>query len=412
MEFYIRQAMLSAGARVLKGVLASVGRGRRATPLLCSNRHVAHRMNSVGLRSKTLRTVLGDVTFTRSGYVCPICGRRRYPGDEALGIAGTVYSPGARRLCSLAGSDSPFDQAAERLVWYSGLHFGGKELERLAEKTGAVVQAWAARQGALALAGAQSQEPVSTLYVSFDGTGVPMRRAELKGIRGKNGPARTREVKLGCVFTQTGLDEQGRAVRDENTTSYVGAIEESRDFGHRIGQEALRRGMASAKRVVAITDGAAYNKTILDEHFPHAIRILDLYHAREHLAAFVRDVVRQDLKDPLHGRLAELLERGDIESMVEQLHGLLPRSGPRRRQGLKEIAYFRRNAPAMRYGRFRQQGLFVGSGVVEAGCRTLVGQRLKNSGMFWSVQGANAIISLRCCIASHRFEDFWEDQAA
>jgi hypothetical protein len=328
-----------------------------------------------------------------------------------LGIAGTVYSPGARRLCSRAGSDWAFDHAAESLLWYAGLHFDGKEVERVAEGTGMVVDDWMARQGALALAAPQAAERPRTLYVSFDGTGVPMRRAELKNVRGKNGKARTREAKLGCVFTQTAVDEKGRPVRDESSTTYVGAIEESRDFGHRIRQEALRRGMAQAGRVATLTDGAAYNKTILQEHFPHAIQILDLYHAREHLAKFFRDVLRRDLKSPLHHRLRESLNSGKIEELIQQLQSLLPRSGSRRREGLKEIAYFRRNAHAMRYDDFHRQGLFVGSGVIEAGCRTLVGQRLKNSGMFWSLHGANALIALRCCILSRRFEDFWEAQA-
>jgi hypothetical protein len=410
MEFYIRQAMLSAGARVLGQVLDLVGRGRRATPLLCANNHMAHPMDSIGLRSKTVRTILGEVEFTRSGYVCPICGQRRYPGDELLGIVGAVYSPGARRLCSQAGSDFAFGHAGKSLLWYAGLHFDDKEVERVAERTGVVVEAWMARQRALALAGPETEESPDTLYVSFDGTGVPMRRAELGGVKGKNGKARMREAKLGCVFTQTAEDEEGRPVRDESSTTYTGAIEESRDFGARIHQEALRRGMARAGRVVVITDGAAYNKTIIDEHFPHAVQILDLYHAREHLADFFRDVLRRDLKSPLHRRLRNLLDAGQIEALLEEMAALLPRSGARRRDGLKQIAYFRRNAHAMRYAEYRRQNLFVGSGVIEAGCRTLVGQRLKNSGMFWSVRGANAIIALRCCIFSNRFEDFWEAQ--
>jgi hypothetical protein len=70
--------------------------------------------------------------------------------------------------------------------------------------------------------------------------------------------------------------------------------------------------------------------------------------------------------------------------------------------------YFQRNAERMRYPAFRRQGLFVGSGVVEAGCKTLIAARLKRSGMFWTVRGANAIIALRCCRFSGKFEDYWE----
>jgi len=78
----------------------------------------------------------------------------------------------------------------------------------------------------------------------------------------------------------------------------------------------------------------------------------------------------------------------------------------------KERGYFRGNAERMRYAKFRSQGLFVGSGVVEAGCKIIFGQRLKLSGMHWTVRGANAIIALRCCQLSGRWEEFWESRAA
>ena len=72
------------------------------------------------------------------------------------------------------------------------------------------------------------------------------------------------------------------------------------------------------------------------------------------------------------------------------------------------IEYFELNRERMRYGKFRQAGLFTGSGVIEAGCKTVIGGRLKQSGMWWTVRGANAIISLRCSLLSNRYEDHWE----
>jgi hypothetical protein len=77
-------------------------------------------------------------------------------------------------------------------------------------------------------------------------------------------------------------------------------------------------------------------------------------------------------------------------------------------EALKEAEYFATNATRMRYPEFREKGLFVGSGVVEAGCKSVIGSRLKRSGMFWTVRGANAIIALRCCRINGRFEDYWE----
>ena len=77
-----------------------------------------------------------------------------------------------------------------------------------------------------------------------------------------------------------------------------------------------------------------------------------------------------------------------------------------------EADYFERNAARMRYPQFRRQHLFVGSGVIEAGCKTVIGSRLKQSGMFWTVRGANAILALRCCHINNRFEDYREARRA
>jgi len=229
--------------------------------------------------------------------------------------------------------------------------------------------------------------------------------------RGVDHKAKTRAAKIGCVFTQTTLDKDGRPVRDEASTTYVGAIENSTDFGHRIHQEAVRRGLHQARRVFVLCDDQAYNRTIHDEHFAKAPRIVDHQHAREHLAAFFREVARRPVGGPDHERCYGALDEGRIEDLLADFKTMLPASGARRKKGLREMGYFRRNIEMMRYGEFRRQGLFIGSGVVESSCRTIVGKRLKQPGMFWSLAGANAILALRCCILSNRFDDFREDRA-
>jgi hypothetical protein len=417
LEIFIRSQSLDFGATILQKALEGVGEGRRDEPLVCANNHLPCRMESQGRQTKTVRTVLGPISFTRSTFRCPQCGAIRHPGDEALGVIGTGFSPGVRRMMARAGSQESFEMASQDLHFYARVEAGAKDVERMAEKTGAQVADWMARQASLALgspAACEPVEPQQTLYVSFDGTGIPMRGSELRGVKGKgeDGRAHTREVKLGCVFTQTKLDTQGFPERDPASTTFVGAIESSADFGNRLHAEAVRRGVRQASRVVALTDGAAYNKTIIAEHFPHATHVIDLYHAREHLTEFIRDAARQPVHGALHLACQTLLDAGDIETLATTLLGTLPRSGPRRTNGEKKIRYFTSNATQMRYATFRAQGFFVGSGVIEAGCKTVIGRRLKQSGMFWTVRGANEIIALRCCLYSNRLEQFWEDMAA
>ena len=200
-----------------------------------------------------------------------------------------------------------------------------------------------------------------------------------------------------------------RVRRDENSTTYVAGIESSTFFGERIYAEAVVRGIEHARRVVVLSDcGAAYNKTIAQTHFPCALHIIDLYHAREHLSALA-DTLR--LPPPLRAQWKDVLDAGQIESLVQAARDAMPRSGTRRVLANKQIRYFDKNAARMRYADFRAQGLFVGSGVVEAGCKSVVGGRCKHPGMFWSRSGAHAILQTRCSLLSRRYDADWDDRA-
>ena len=157
--------------------------------------------------------------------------------------------------------------------------------------------------------------------------------------------------------------------------------------------------------MVVLTDGARYNHTIIQTHFPQAVHIVDLFHAYEHLTAIAQIVWGQEAKAPKTWR--DLLEAGDIGRLLHKAGKQLPASAQSKKSMLQQLGYFENNAPQMRYAEYREKKFFVGSGVVEAGCRTVIGERLKQSGMRSSVRGANAIMALRTCILSGRFEDFW-----
>lgn len=141
---------------------------------------------------------------------------------------------------------------------------------------------------------------------------------------------------------------------------------------------------------------------------------MDLYHALEYIADLGKTIYGSTGKAASRwiDRQSEELKKGTVEKVIAAMKRLKPCSDLMEEKVRKTVGYFETNKERMRYTDFRKAGLFVGSGVIEAGCKTLIGQRLKQSGMRWTVKGANAIIALRCCQISNRWEEFWENRAA
>ena len=415
-ETAMRAAVLAAGAKVMEELLRGVGTGRRDERVRCACGEV---MYSKGLRAINVLTLLGPVRFVRSMYLCPRCGKTRYPGDEELDIVNTSRSPGVHRQVLRLGAKEPFAEVSDDLRELAGLHLCRKEAERIAEKEGKRTQAWLAQQW---LRFGRLQPPVDILktirnmYIELDGTGIPVIAREAEGRKGKqqDGRAKTREAKIAAMFLQTLLDEEGRPIRDPHSTSYIGAIESAQQFGLHLYAEAVRRGLFQAQRVIVLGDGAEWIKNLVRTHFPMAQFIIDYYHASEHVGQLCRALFDQDTKriGQYRDRWTEELWEGNIEVIVEQATALLPKDPSAKLEAQTQIAYFSKNKDYMRYGQFRKEGLFIGSGVVEAACKHVVGQRFKQSGMEWSVEGANAILAARCLVLSNRLEEYCEQKNA
>ena len=258
--------------------------------------------------------------------------------------------------------------------------------------------------------------PIPVLYVEIDGTGIPVVRKETQGRIGKleGQPAHTRDVILGCVLTSVGVDKENRPIRGQASTTHVGAIETAAEFARRIYREAFQRSWARARIEVVLGDGAVWIWNLAADQFPGAILIVDFYHASEHLHQLSRSLFPSDdaARRAWTTSVVDLLDKGEITSLVAVLRSLASERPELAGKLETEAEYFASNADKMRYPEFRAQGLFIGSGVIEAGCKTVIGSRFKQSGMFWTVKGANRIIALRCCRVSGKFEDFWEVQGA
>jgi hypothetical protein len=366
------------------------------------------------MRSRPILTVVGWAHMDRPYYLCPACHTGQFPADIELDIDQTNFSPGVRRMLAAVGGVAPFAQGRDQMKLLAGLEVTAKTVERTAESTGEDIEIrqqkdiQRAKQLHLPAVAGPS---IPYLYIQMDGTQVFVVKTETEGRAGRTPgqPARTRECKLGAVFTQTTVDGQGRPLRDEDSTTYVGAIETAEEFGLRIYTEAWNRGWDRATVRVIMGDGSHWIWNTADQHFPGAIQIVDLYHAREHLWDLARKLNPADGAAQKRWLMRKLdwLENGHIEKLATALR---KRADTEQNSELAkairtEAEYFDSNRDRMRYPEFRKKNLFVGSGVIEAGCKTVIGSRLKQSGMFWTVRGANAIIALRCCLLNGDLED-------
>ena len=412
----VRSAMHRAGTSVLANLLQGKAPAADQQILPCKcGRQTCYK----DLRSKTILTVLGEVEVTRPYYLCAHCHDGQFPADTELDIVNTVFSPGVRRMQALVGLNAPFDQGRKQMKLLAGLEVTTKAVERNAEAIGEdIATRERAAIGQAVLLNLPVVEPkvIPVLYIQMDGTGIPVTKKETEGRQGKSvgQQAHTREVKVGCSFTQTTHNAEGCAIRDSDSTTYVAAIEKADEFGNRIYLEAWKRGWNYADRKVVMGDGAEWIWNLADIHFPGAIQILDIFHAREHLWSVARKLHPNEEAIQKRWMMVhqDLLDKCKIKKLVAALRSIQTTSVELAEKLETEANYFTRNAKRMRYPKFRRMHLFIGTGVIEAGCKTVIGSRCKQSGMFWTLRGANAILALRCTELNGRFEDYWEARLA
>lgn len=361
-----------------------------------------------GRETRQVEGLFGSFPLARDYYYHAGKKQGHYPADAALGLE-MGQTPALARLVCLEGADeSSYQKAETHLLETGGIQVSARQIQRVVQRVGEAAQAWQERDAQ------PGGKAVPIMYVSADATGVPMRKEELVGRAGKqeDGSAKTRSPYLGCTFTQHKTDEEGHPVRDYESTTYVSSFGSIEEFGPCLRQDAIRRGLALALQVVLLIDGAEGLANMGRLCFPGAIQIVDFYHALLHasqvLAALLGSKEHPDFKKRL-GHWARRLLHDKVEQLIAQARQECA-GKPQAQAVEKELAYFIKNAQRMQYGTFRRKGFFIGSGVIEAGCKTVIGSRCKQSGMFWSEPGAENVLALRCIQSSRRLGEFWKDR--
>lgn len=351
-------------------------------------------------QERTAHTLFGDVSLVRNYYYNPSAGKGRFPLDNALGLI-DGYTPGLAALIGRCAASHPFQHAAGSFRAYTGLLVDARQFPRLAGYIGPLTERF------LRTNVSSGEKLPPRVYVATDGTGAPLRHQELQGRLGRqaDGTAQTHEIKVGAIFTQHPVAGQ-KPWRDLDSTTYVATTLRCEPFGEMMRCEFLRR-FAGASDVAFLGDGAAWNWELQRVFFPMALGIVDFYHAAEHVTHVV-DLI-EDHHSPSgrkrRKRWIKLLLRGHLDRFLMEARKAFPTG--KAPEGEKALNYFEKNRNRMRYRYFTEHGYFIGSGVVEAACKTIVTQRFKGAGMHWSEQGLSHILSIRTALLSNRYDEFW-----
>lgn len=347
----------------------------------------------------------------RAYYHCRDCHEGHTPWDRRLGLSERFLTPAVAQLTALAGALTSFAQASERtLRKMTGLRVSESTVERTTEDAGERVgqlleervsfgaeQVWPWRQDA---------QGRTCAYVSLDATGVRQQ--------GPGGaPAEGRMAYTAMVYNPDSPHDP--RVREPHPVRYLAGFYELDELGLQLRRQAAQVGWDQAQQQIALTDGGAGLEPFLRRNFPRAVRILDFWHAKEHLvelsqALFATD---EEVRQTWLSEQCHRLKHEGGAAVLARLEALdlQGASAAAREAHAEHTGYFRNHQSRMDYPHYRAQGWQIGSGPVESACKTVVGRRLKGGGMRWGEDGADALCHLRALYLSEptQWEAFWKE---
>lgn len=354
-------------------------------------------------------SLLGQVQLSRAYYHCRACRQSQIPWDASLALGRRDLTPAATEIVTLAGTLGPFAQASERvLLKMVGLRLSESTVERTTEEAGArlgklletktqlgVKRTWPWQRDA---------RGKTCAYVSIDATGVRQQ-----GPHGAK--AEGRMAYVGMVYNARSEHDEQRL--PPHQVRYLAGFYGLDALGLELRRQAAQVGWDGAEQQIALSDGGSGLEEFMHRNFPLAQCILDFYHASEHMADLARALHPNDdaaFQQQTHDWCHQLKHEGGaaLLTVLDQLP-LDDRSATVREAHRVETQYLRNNLQRTDYPTYVAHGWQIGSGPVEAACKTVVGQRLKGSGMRWGEDGADAVCHLRALYLSEpdQWEAFW-----
>ena len=439
LEQHILASVFALGRRWMEQMVSSQTGQER--PVARREGACGHHQRLVGQRPKELLTVLGKVRFLRPYYQCMLpegaekqpasCTHGEAPADQLWGVGERRTSPGVQELVSYLGASLTWEEVAQTFTRLLPLAMSARQALALMQPVGETLArqedtqvTTLFQQAAQARSNPQQEkkceaERLTRLYIEMDGVLARMRRGSVameEKEQQRSGDV-YREVKVGAVFAATGGPKRSQSVPgvfvdEAGPIRYVARRTSAENFGPLLYALAVTCGVQRARQVVVLGDGALWIWHLVAEHFPSAVQIVDLWHAREHIWKVAHAVFGRATPEGVvwATQACRLLEEGrsaDVVTMIQALPSIAPEPGSSRSVPEIEADYFISNAERMRYPTYRAQGMHVGSGIAEAACKTVVSTRAKRAGMRWTPAGLDALLPLRTAVLNQTFDTFW-----
>jgi hypothetical protein len=401
MERDIRTMLLKQGRFLLSAWLAMLEERYPVTsiPCLCGGQAMYQYR-----REGTLLTILGQVTYERAYYLCPECHQGTYPLDEQLGLRPGQMSAELESLAGMMGAQLPFEQGSQLFEALTLISLSDHSMAKATQDMGSEVQVqeqeWIERSHDEQWL--QTQQRLSKgpprLYGSLDGVKVRVRGDKERPWR---------ELKVGAWFTTTQNPPQNP---DEDweihatDITYYADICEARTFGDLLWATGCQRHSQLAEELIFLGDGADWIWTLVRDHYPEAVQIVDWFHAAEYIApvakaAFLTETEQRDWSRDVRTALWE----GDLDGVIHAF-GTFTDHADAGKAARKAVTYFTNNRHRMRYPEYRAKGYQIGSGTIESGCKRIATQRLKVAGATWNLDTAVKTAKARAALLSGQWD--------
>lgn len=398
-EAYTQELGRRLAQVALETLLAESGKGYVGTqlPCDCGGQLRYHRD-----AARTVRTVVGAVTYVRAYYYCGACGASRCPKDEELGQSERTLSAGVERRLALLAAHLSFATSAQVLAEVGGVELSDRQVETVAEAVGARAEA----STAAAAQTAQTQD----LAPARPPTGADEERVWVVEMDGVSAPLQDgtwQEVKCGVVYELRQRVEisAGRweLLRRERCCVRGGVAE----FRRRLWATLRQAGARVDDAIVVLGDGAEWIDQTVAELFVGARRILDFYHAAQRVwtvAGLRYGEGSAAASQWAHTKLRQL-KAGGVRAVCQALRAVKLTDAPAEQTRAESVRYLETRQAQMAYDEYQQEELPLGSGAIEGTCKYLVTARCKQAGMRWTQKGLDAILALRCWVLNERLDE-------